>query len=118
MQRKFAEALENYQKELEFAGKAEDAGSELAAAQYHVANGLWGVGRMEEAAAVYEKAENSYKQAAQHIGSEFLKNEYAKHLQHVLSDHAAMLRMMGKTTAADSLDKEAAAIVIKPNLRD
>ena len=73
---------------------------------------------MEEAITRYEQAESTYKQASQHIGSAFLENQYAERRKRVMADHAALLRQMGRTAEAESLDKEAAAIVTKPGLRD
>jgi len=119
LQRKFVQALEHYRKELALGEEFLTANNaELAAAQYHVGNGLWGTGRPDEAALQYAKAENGYKQAAAHIDSAFLKNEYAKHLKRVLSDHAAMLRQMNRSSEADALDKQASAIVVREGLRD
>jgi TonB family protein len=113
-QRQFAEALENYQKELEFVQQIGGPnGAELAAAQYHVANGLWGSGRRGEAEGFYTKAEATYKKAYQQIESEFLKDEYTKRLKQVLRDHAALLRDMGDTANAAILEKQASALVIK-----
>jgi len=75
LQKKFTPALENYQKELELSeqmGKPD--GDDLAAAQHHVANGLWATGRRGEADALYSKSEATYRRAHEHIDSEFLKN--------------------------------------------
>jgi TonB family protein len=119
LQRKFAEALEQYRAELAIAEKTlKPDEAELAAAQHDVGNALWGTGRTEEARVQYEKAESTYKQAAAHIDSTFLKNEYAKRLKLVLTDHATLLRQMGRSAQADALDKESAAVVIKQGLRD
>lgn len=113
-QRKFAEALENYQKELEFVQQIGNPdGAELAAAQYHVANGLWGSGRRDEADALYTKAEGTYRRAYERIESAFLKNEYTKALKMVLMDHAALLRDMGNSSQATSLEEQASALVVK-----
>jgi TonB family protein len=119
LQRKFPEALQQYETELQIGIKTlKPYEAELAAAQYHVGNGLWGTGRLEEARLQYEKAESTYRQAAQHIESAFLKNEYAKQLKRILADHAALLRQMNRSTEADALDKEAAAIVIRQDVHD
>jgi TonB family protein len=119
LQRKFPEALEYYQDELRIGEKTlKPYEAELAAAQYHVGNGLLGTGRTEDARVQYEKAESTYKQAAAHIESAFLKNEYAKKLKQVLRDHSAMLRQMGHSADADALDKDAATIVVIEGMRD
>jgi TonB family protein len=118
LQKKFAEALENYQKELEYTLGEESEGSELAAAHYHIGNGLWGTGRLDEAATEYEKAEALYAAATGQIDSEFLKNEYAKRIKTVLADHASLLRRMGKSSAADALDQRSAAITVKTGLKE
>jgi TonB family protein len=118
LQRNFSEALENYRSELHYTESVETEGSELAAAHYHVGNGLWGTNSLAEAQAEYEKAENLYVQASDHIQSEFLKNEYAKSRKLVLRDHAALLRQMGRLDEADALDRQAAAIVVVEGLRN
>jgi TonB family protein len=118
LERKFSEALENYQKELGYTLAVETKGAELAAAHYHVGNGLSGAGRLEEALAEYEKAESLYTQASADIDSEFLKNEYAKRIKTVLADHASLLRRMGKSSAADELDQRSAAITVKTGLKE
>jgi TonB family protein len=118
LQRKFSEALENYRKELEYTSAAENAGAELAAAHYHIGNGLWGNGQLQDAKSEYEKAEALYSQAARQIGSQYLKNEYAKRIKTVLSDHASLLRRLGEFTAADALDRQAAAIAVKTGLQE
>jgi TonB family protein len=118
LERKFSEALEDYQKELGYTLAVETKGSELAAAHYHVGNGLSGAGRLEEALAEYEKAEALYEAATGQIDSEFLKNEYAKRIKTVLADHASLLRSMGKSSAADALDQRSAAITVKTGLKE
>jgi TonB family protein len=118
LERKFSEALENYQKELGYTLAVETKGSQLAAAYYHLGNGLSGAGRLEEALADYEKAESLYTQASADIHSEFLKNEYAKRIKSALSDHAALLRSMGQSAPADALEKQAAAITVKTGLKE
>jgi len=118
LERKFSEALENYQKELGYTLAVETKGAELAAAHYHVGNGLSGAGRLEEALAEYEKAELLYTQASADIDSEFLKNEYATRMKTVLSDHAALLRSMDQSAAADAIEKRAASITVKTGLKD
>jgi len=118
LERKFSEALENYQKELGYTLAVETKGAALAAAHYHVGNGLSGAGRLEEALAEYEKAESLYTQASADIDSEFLKNEYAKRIKTVLSDHAALLRGMDQSAAADAIEKRAASITVKTGLKN
>ena len=119
LQRRFAESLEYYEKELTLAETFLTVNdNDLAVAQHHVGSGLWGTGHLEEGATQYAKAENGFRQAREHIDSAFLKNVYSKGLKGVLSDHAALLRQMGRTSEAEALDKEAAAIVIKQGLRD
>lgn len=119
LQRKFSDALDNYQAELRIGEKIlKPYEAELGSAHYHVANGLWGTGHTEEAIAHYEKAESIYKQAREHINSPFLKNEYAKKLKLALSDHVALLRRIGQNPQADILEKESANIQIKQGLRD
>jgi len=118
LQRKFSDALRYYQEGLIIAEKAlKETDAELGDARHQVGNGLWGTGRRDEAALIYAKAENTYKLAAAHIDSAFLKNEYARKLKLVLSDHAALLRQMGRSAEADALDKEASAIIIQQGLR-
>ncbi|HZS29430.1 MAG TPA: TonB family protein [Candidatus Angelobacter sp.] len=116
-QKKFSDALHYYEAELRigetFLNSTDD---DLAAAQYHVADALWGTGHMEEAHLQFEKAESGFKQAAANIDSAFIKNEYAKELKWTLRDHAAMLRQMGRAEEAGKLEKEAAAIVVKEGL--
>jgi protein TonB len=118
LQRKFSEALDNYRAELQYTGDAEREGSELAAAHYHVGNALWGIGHLDEAKAEYETAENMYVRAWEHIDSAFLKNEYSKRRKLVLSDHAALLRVMGQSAEAAALDRQAAAIEVKTDLKE
>ena len=118
LQRKFSEALDNYRAELQYTGDAEREGSELAAAHYHVGNALWGIGHLDEAKAKYETAENMYVRAWEHIDSAFLKNEYSKRRKLVLSDHAALLRQMGQSAEADALDRQAAAIEVKTDVKE
>ncbi|HKV91469.1 MAG TPA: TonB family protein [Candidatus Angelobacter sp.] len=119
LERKFPEALSYYQAELRIGEtilKATDG--ELAAVYHNVGNGLWGTGQLQQADLQYEKAESSYKQAAAHIESSFIKNEYAKGLKSVLHDHAVMLRQMDRPAQAENLEKESSTIVIKEGLKD
>lgn len=119
LQRRFADALQYYQKELALAETfLTIKDNDLASAHAHVGNGLWGTGRLEEAVAQYTKAEDGYKQAREHIESAFLKNEYSKGLKRVFNDHAALLRQMGRSDEADALEKQGDAIVIKEGLKD
>lgn len=119
LQRRFAESLEYYQKELTLAETFLTVNDDdLAVAQHHVGSGLWGTGHLEEAATQYARAENGFRQAREHIDSAFLKNEYSKGLKRVLRDHAALLRQMGHPEEADALKKQADAIVIKEGLKD
>ena len=119
LQRRFADALQYYQKELTLAETfLTIKDNDLASAHAHVGNGLWGTGRLEEAVAQYTKAEDGYKQAREHIESAFLKNEYSKGLKRVFNDHAALLRQMGRSDEADALEKQGDAIVIKEGLKD
>lgn len=119
LQRRFAESLEYYQRELALAETFLTVNdNDLAVAQHHVGSGLWATGHLEEAARQYAKAENGFRQAREHIDSAFLKNEYSKGLKGVLNDHAALLRQMGHSDEADALKKQADAIVIKEGLKD
>ena len=119
LQRRFADALQYYQKELTLAETfLTIKDNDLASAHAHVGNGLWGTGRLEEAVAQYTKAEDGYKQAREHIESAFLKNEYSKGLKRVFNDHAALLRQMGRSDETDALEKQGDAIVIKEGLKD
>jgi TonB family protein len=118
LQRKFSDALHYYEAELRIGEMfLSPTDAELAAAQYHVANGLWGTGQTEKAGMRYDQAESGYKRAASHIESAFLKTQYAKKLKLVLSDHAAMLRQVGRTEEAGKLEQEAAAIVVREGVR-
>lgn len=119
LQRRFAESLEYYQKELALAETfLTTKDNDLAVAHAHVGNALWGTNHLEEAIAQYTKAEDGYRQARQNIESLFLNNEYSKGLQQVLNDHAALLRQMGHSDEADAIRKQADAIVIKEGLKD
>ncbi|MBZ5525059.1 MAG: TonB family protein [Acidobacteriia bacterium] len=118
LQKKFAEALENYQQELQYASQAVEHGVEIAAAHRHVANALWGTGRKEEARVEYEQAEIIYAEAEANANSPFLQNGYAKNRKAVMLDHAALLRQMGQNEEAEFLEKQAAAIVIKETVRE
>ncbi|HWZ43190.1 MAG TPA: TonB family protein [Candidatus Saccharimonadales bacterium] len=118
MQRKFAEALENYQQELRLGEKCMDPyDADLAAAQYHVANGLWRTGRAAEAHSFYGKSESTYKLAIEHMDPAYTKNGYFRRLKLVLGDHSAMLRQIGETAKAKALEKEAATIVVRTDLQ-
>jgi TonB family protein len=113
LQKKYAEALEQYQKELAIAtASVEPWEVTLAAAHQHVANGLWATAKKEEARVEYEQAENTYEQSREHTDSAFLKNEYAKGLKGVLHDHATLLRQMGLKEEAAFVEGKSAAIVI------
>jgi TonB family protein len=119
LQKKFAEALENYQKELQIATNAiEPSGAELAAAHQHVGNALWATGRKEEARVEYEQAENVFQQAYQAAESAFLRNQYARNLKALMRDHATLLRQMGQNDEAEFLEKQAAAIVVESGRSD
>ncbi len=114
LQKKYAEALEYYQKELAIAAEAIEPGEvELATAHQHVAAGFWATGHREEARVEYEQAENNYEQAHEHTDSAFLKNDYARGLKGVLHDHAALLRQMGLKDEAAFVEAKSAAIVIR-----
>lgn len=113
LQKKYPEALEQYQKELAIAAESVEPGEvELAIAHQHVAGGFWATGHKEEARVEYEQAENVYDQARERTDSAFLRNEYAKSLKGVLHDHATLLRQMGLKDEAAFMDNKAAAIVI------
>lgn len=118
MQSKFAEALEDYQQELRTKKDWGTDNADFAAAQHHVANGLWHTGRMAEARPLYEKSERTYKKAGKNTKSALMKDEYARQLKLVLLDHAAMLRQTGETSNAELLEKEAASIVFAAGVRD
>lgn len=116
LQNKFAQALENYQQELQAANRAISYGIEIAAAHRHVANALWGVGKKEEARVEYEQTEILYAEAEQNTNSAFLQNGYAKNRKAVMLDHATLLRQMGQKEEAEFLEKAAATIVIRDNV--
>ena len=115
--KKFPEALSSFQRELETAQKyLHDDDAELAYAYRHFAWGLHSNGRSDEALTAYQHAENSLEAAEAHIGSEFLKNEYAKTLKATFKDHAILLRQMRKDSQADEMEKKSDAIAIKTGL--
>jgi tetratricopeptide (TPR) repeat protein len=119
LQKKFSEALESYQAEMRIAEKIFNPyDADLGSAQHDLGNGLWSLGRTEEAKIQYGKAEVTFKLASAHMDSAFLKNVYAKKLKLVLHDHAALLRQMGQVSEAVALEKQASDIVVKEGLRD
>jgi TonB family protein len=113
MQGKFPEALENYQQWLRPIEKDHgDDDGDVAAARHHVANALWRTSRTAEARRLYEKSERGYRKAIKQADS-FFRDRYATGFRQTLLDHAAMLRELGETSQAESLEKESAAIVVK-----
>lgn len=112
MQHKFPEALESYQQELHLAET--DGGVDLAVAdaRNNVANALWHIDRADEARKMYEKSESIYRKAIRSESHEPTKNFYLRRLKGVLLNHAAMLRHLGETAAAEALEKEGAAIAV------
>jgi hypothetical protein len=82
----------------------------LACAYRHLAWGLHTNNRPDEALTYYQRAEVSLQAAQKKIESEFLKNEYAKKLKATMSDHAALLRQLGRTSDAEAIEKTSQSI--------
>jgi TonB family protein len=118
-EKRFSDALTFYQHELAIAQTAlNPTDAELAYAYRDVARGLHGTGDLSHARSSYEQAESTLKRAQEHIGSAFLQNEYAKTMKSILRDHAFLLRQMGDESGAETVDKRAESISIKPNVKD
>lgn len=115
---KFPEALTYFQHQLESAKKKlHDDDAEMAYAYHHMGMGLTTNHRTEEAIPYYERAETTLRAAQNKIGSEFLKNQYAKTLKTIMSEHAILLRHVDKNADADALDNAAQAIVVRTDIK-
>jgi TonB family protein len=118
-QKKVAEALEFYQRELAVAQAAlKPTDAELAYAYRDVARGFRETGDMLRARSSYEAAESTLLLAQEHMRSAFLRNEYAKTMKSLLRDHALLLRQSGDEAGAEALDKKAQSISIETKLTD
>jgi hypothetical protein len=72
-----------------------------------------GLGNLQGAAGHYETAESIYRQVCHGYHTEYMQNKCDIEFWHVLRDHADVLRHLGQPSVADSLEKEAAGIVVK-----
>ena len=110
-QRKYAEALIFYQRELAIGtASLKPTEAELGYAYYDVAMGFHATGEIEKAQSNYERAEATLRKAREQIGSESLKNEYSKSIQSVLRHLIALLRETGQDEAATQAQQRADAI--------
>jgi tetratricopeptide (TPR) repeat protein len=116
-QKKVAEALEFYQRELAVA-QAAPTDAVLAYAYRDVARGFRETGDMLRARSSYEAAESTLQLALEHTRSAFLRNEYIKTMTSLLRDHALLLRQSGDEAGAEALDKKAQSISIATELTD
>jgi tetratricopeptide (TPR) repeat protein len=118
-QRKFAEALTWYQRELEVAdAKLKTDNAELGYAYRDVAFARHGNGDLEHAEPYYRRALQILEEAREHIRSEFLKNEYSRIMKNMLQPYAMLLRETGQLKEAEAMEQRANAIVIKEGLKD
>jgi TonB family protein len=118
-QQKFGEALDVYRQELAIAQTSlQPYEAELAYAYRDVAHGLYATGDLSQAHSYYERAVNTLEQARDHIGSAFLKNEYAGTEKTLLQEHAKLLRQMGDNTGAEATEQKAQSIVVRTDLKN
>jgi tetratricopeptide (TPR) repeat protein len=117
-QRKFPDALILYQQELVMAkGHLKPYEAELGYAYHDVAVALHATGDLSLARSYYELAEMTLERAREHIGSEFLKNEYSRSIKSVLTDYALLLRQSGEESQAKAAEAKANAIVVRTDLK-
>jgi tetratricopeptide (TPR) repeat protein len=118
-QKKFADALNFYRRELAIAKvTVEPYAAELGYAYHHVAAGLHATGDLNAARSCYEQSERILEQARRHIGSEYLKNRYSAAIKSVLADYVVLLRQMGDESGAKTAEKKARSIVVRTDLTD
>jgi tetratricopeptide (TPR) repeat protein len=105
-QRKFEDALIAYRAELKIAlASLQPYEAELGYAYHDVALALHGLGRTEEAADNYVKAEQTMIQARAHIGLAELKPKYSATLQEIRKHYLLLLQQSGLQGAAAELAK-------------
>jgi TonB family protein len=110
-ERKYPEALKEFQHELSIAeGFMHSYDAELAYAHYHLAVALHLTAQPTEALAEYKKAEETLTEARSHIGSDVLKQRYSETLKRILQAHATLLKQSGDTGGAAALENQAAAL--------
>jgi TonB family protein len=118
-QRRFAEALPVYQHELAVAeASLKGYEAELGYARRDVAHALHGAGDLYAADPYYAKALETLERARNHLGSEFLKNEYSRTIKSVLKTYAILLRQTNQPEKAEALERRADAIVVRDDLKN
>ncbi len=112
-QGKTREALQEYREELAIA-QIESAGheDELAEAYVNVGNAMRGSEDLAGASQQYTQAEQIYRHLGKGAVLKSLNNKGAYDFWHLLRDHAEILRQMGQPSAAASLEKEAAGLIV------
>ena len=118
-QRKFSDALTSYQKELAIAqASLRPDEAELGYSYHDVALGLHSTGDLPQARSFYERAVSTLELAHDHIGSDFLKNNYSRTMKTVLQEYALLLRQSGDSSGADAAEQRAKSIDVKADLKD
>lgn len=106
--KKFDEAATQFNQELEIAKTClNQENAELAYAHFHMALGLTVKGNSVEADREYKEAEVVLSNAREKIGSQFLKDQYARNLKTILIAHAGLMKDVGDVSAAAELEKRA-----------
>ncbi len=97
-EKKFPDALQYYEREGAIAEESlKPYEAELGYAYHDVARGYHVTGDPAKAQRYYEKSEETLRPAREHVGGDFLKNEYSKAIQSVLRDYIVLPRDRGRT---------------------
>jgi len=116
--KKFGEALEDFQQQLDFAQRALQPGNpQMIQVRGNVAHACVAADRLSEADAQYTEAEKAVDAAGANLEDRrgqlkpeafaSVKASYARSRQAILQEHAALLRKMGKTSEAEILEQRA-----------